>query len=128
VNDLIPVCKHAVQSFEGAIACGVFPLDGGAPLAYFVGDPEKQAPCDAFVALARELLGERGQQEMAEFSKNPASTAGHGEVHLAGDVYGYARTLPVPRVFVALVSTPSYNVGVGWATLSIASTRISAML
>jgi hypothetical protein len=128
MSGVLSICRSAVLSFEGGLACGVFHLTTGEPLAFFVRAPEVQEKCQAFVDLARSLLDRQGQQRLAEDDPAPDEALDEGEVHVASDVYGYARTLPAQGVMVVLVASRSNNVGIGWATLSTTASRVAAAL
>lgn len=125
MSEILQICRDAALGFEGGVACGVYSLEGEA-LALFLREPELQPAYQDFVDLALGLLGEEAQAEMVECNPAAGVGLGPGELHLAGDIFGYARLLPLKRVLVVLAATPSNNVGIGWATLSVAATRVES--
>lgn len=119
------ICKEAVLSNDSGIGCTIVDMDQKQEVASFLRDPGKAPLLRSFVATALSLLGDEGQKILSEF--DGASPQG-GEVHLAGEVLGYARLLPARRLVIALLVEPSLNVGVGWATLSVTASRLENLL
>ncbi len=127
MSEMLQICRDAALGFEGGVACAVYSLEGEA-LALFLREPEMQPAYQNFVDLALSLLGDEAQAEMAACNPEAGAGLGPGEMHLAGEIFGYARLLPLKKVLVVLAATPSNNVGIGWATLSVAATRVEAVI
>ena len=125
--ELVQVCKDAVLANDSGLACAVVAADSDRELAVFSRSPEHVHSLRAFLQAARVLLGEQGRQALSDLLE-PGSVSRGGDVHLAGDVLGYARLLPSKNVLLVLIVAPSHNVGLGWATLSVAASQLEHLL
>ena len=122
--DKMQICQNAVLAHGIVLGCALVALDQPQNPVLFLRDQAHQASFHAFLRTALALLDDEGQAITQEIDP-PQETRG-GEVHLVGEVLGYARLLPSKRVLLALVTEPTSNVGVGWATLSVAASQLEA--
>jgi hypothetical protein len=108
------VCRDTTLSNEWILGCALVNLESSFELGFYVRDPSFDGVVRSFLETARSLWAD------SKVDVRPS-----GEVHLAGEVLGYARILP-DRNLLALVLQPSSNVGIGWAMLSVAASQLDA--
>lgn len=118
--DALQVCREAVKAHDRNLGCAVVSLESGQELAKYLRAPAQDHLLQSFLAVVLTLL--RDQDPSA--APPSASRATPRDVHLTGEVLGYARLLPASRVVLALITAPSHNVGLGWATLSVAASQL----
>jgi hypothetical protein len=111
----LQVCRDTTLSNEWIIGCAVLSKTSLSELAFYTREASFEPLLRAFLETVQLLLGEQGPEgELL------------GEVHLAGEVLGYARVLPEKKALLALALRPSSNVGMGWAMLSVAASQLEA--
>lgn len=123
--DALRVCKDAVHSNDSGIGCAVVALEPSREIAKYLRNSEQEHLLQAFIEMAQVLLSESDKAFSLDAKGSESSSA---EIHVSGEILGYARLIPSKRVLVALVITPSQNVGLGWATLSVAASQLEQLL
>jgi hypothetical protein len=123
--DTMQICRDAVLAHDIGIGCALVALDQPDSPVIFLRDPAKQEPFQAFLRTALSLLDDDGRAITQEIDTHQEPRS--GEVHLVGEVLGYARFVASKRILLALVIEPTSNVGVGWATLSMAASQLETL-
>jgi hypothetical protein len=108
----LQVCRDTTLSNEWVIGCAIMSPQATEEIGFYVREPSLESVMRAFLETVQLLLVEQGPGELP------------GEIHLAGEVFGYARVLPEKEALIALALQPSSNVGIGWAMLSVAVSQV----
>ena len=116
-------CRDAVNTVDGAIACGVLDLRTGAVLGFHNGSTYPQALYESVAMKTVEIFRDSGLARLEELVRKHRGVPDDGardfaEVHIASPhAYHFAKTIANGKAVILLVTKKTTNIGMGWARL-----------
>jgi hypothetical protein len=116
-------CREAVQSVEGAVACGVVDLDTGMLLGIHNNAQYTQTLNEIVAAASMDLFRGPGvsriEQSVRKHRGIPEDNQHYfEEVHVSSKHnFHFMKTIKAGRAVIVLITKKTTNIGMGWAQL-----------